>query len=190
MVRRIQVMGPSGSGKTTVGQRLAALLGVPHVELDVLFWLPGWVERDADEFRAAVREATSGDAWVASGNYTSRLLDVIWPRADTTAWLDRRLHLTILRQLTRSWRRWRTRELLWGTNVERLWQQLAVWDPNSLVGYSLRARPRFRRLMADAMSDPQWEHLRILRLTSQHDVDRFVAAMEAAMIAERVRERA
>ena len=184
MVRRIQVMGPSGSGKSTVAARLATALGVAHVELDALNWLPGWVERDRDEFRALLAAVAAGDRWVVSGNYTSRGL-VLWERGEMVVWLDLPLHLTIPRQLTRSWRRWRTQELLWGTNVERFWPQLAVWDPNSLVGFSLRARPRFRRLMAEAMSDPRWSHLRIVRLTSQREVDRFVASVEASMAAER-----
>ena len=189
-MRRIQVMGSSGSGKSTVGLRLAAGLGVPHVELDALFWLPDWVERDAEDFRARVRAATAGDRWVVSGNQTTRTRDVIWPRADTIVWLDLPLHVTIPRQLIRSWRRSRTRELLWGTNVERFWPQLVVWSPNSLVGYTLHSRGRFHRLMTSAMSDPVWAHIRFIRLTSQREVDRFVAAVLAEPAADRAEETA
>ena len=176
MIRRIQVMGSSGSGKSTVAQRLAVGLGVPFVELDALFWLPGWTERDGDDFRARVAEATSGPGWVVGGNYTGRLQGAVWERAEMVVWLDLPLRVTVLRQITRSWRRWRTREVLWGTNTERFWPQLAIWDPNSLIGYSLRARPRFHRTMLDAMTDPRWRHLRFVRLTSQREVDRFLAA--------------
>jgi adenylate kinase family enzyme len=179
VIRRIQVMGSSGSGKSTAGQRLAAGLGVPFGELDALFWLPGWVERDTDDFRTRVAAATEGDRWVVSGNYTGRLDGALWERAEIVAWLDLPLHVTMPRQVTRSWRRWRNHELLWGTNYERFWPQLAVWDPNSLIGYSLRARPRFHRAMLDAMVDPRWAHVRFVRLTSQREVDRFVVAMIA-----------
>ncbi len=179
MSRRIQVMGQSGSGKSTLGLRLAEVLGVPHVELDALFWLPNWVERDGDEFRAMVAAATAGDAWVVSGNYSGRVRDLTWPRASMVVWLDLPLYVTLPRLIARSWRRWRQREVLWGTNVERFWPQLAVWDANSLVGYSLRARPRFRALMLGALADPEWAQARWIRLTSQREVDRFLASFMA-----------
>ncbi len=179
-MRRIQVMGSSGSGKTTVGLRLAAAFGVPHVELDALFWRPGWQESDTEEFRARVASATEGDGWVVSGNYTGRLDSALWERAELVVWLDLPLHITVPRQLTRSWRRWRNHELLWGTNYERFWPQLAVWDPNSLIGYSLRARPRFHATMLAAMADPRWAHARFVRLTSQREIDRFVASLIAS----------
>ena len=173
-------MGTSGSGKSTVGLRLATALGVPHVELDALFWLPGWVEPEAEDFRGRVREATEADSWVASCNYMTKAQHLLWDHAEMILWLDLPLHVTIPRQLIRSWRRWRTRELLWGTNLERFWPQLAFWDAKrSLVGFALSARPRQRRALADAMVDPQWARLRFVRLTSQREVDRFVTSIIA-----------
>jgi len=174
-------MGSSGSGKSTVGLRLAAVLDLPHVELDALFFLPGWVQRTDEDFRDRIRRATEGDRWVVSGNQTRRVLDVVWPRAETIVWLDLPLRVTIPRVFLRSWRRWRTQELLWGTNVERFWPQLALWDPErSVVGYSIRSRHRFVTLMTAAMSDPRWAHISFIRLTSQREVDRFLGSVEAA----------
>ncbi len=171
--RRIQVIGPSGSGKSTIGARLAEVMGVPHVELDAINWLPGWVERDHNEFRSILTVATEGDRWVVSGNYTSRMS--LWDRADTIVWLDLPLHVTIPRQLIRSWRRWRSRELLWGTNFERFWSQLAIWDPKrSIVGWVLSTHATQRAALADATVDPRWAHLRFVRLTSQREINRFV----------------
>ena len=180
MTRRIQIMGPSGSGKTTCAQRLAAALAVPHVELDALFWRPNWIEPEAEEFRDHVRAAIEGDGWVASGNYTRRAHDILWRRAEMIVWLDLPLHVTIPRALRRSWHRWTAHEVLWSTNVERFWPQLAFWDARrSLVAWTIKERPRQRGLLADAMTDPRWAHLRFVRLTSQREVDRFVEAMRA-----------
>ena len=179
-MQRIQVMGTSGSGKSTVGLRLAEAFGAPHVELDAINWLPGWTERDHEGFRALVAEATAGDRRVVSGNYLSRMHDILWGRADTVIWLDLPLHLTIYRQLTRSWRRWRSNELLWGTNYERFFPQLKVWDPNSLPGFAIRNRPKQRRMLIEAMADPRWAHIRFVRLTSQREIDRFVASLLAS----------
>ena len=37
---RILVVGTSGAGKSRLAGQLAAALGVPHVELDALYWGP------------------------------------------------------------------------------------------------------------------------------------------------------
>src|SRR5215217_4539806 len=37
---RIVIIGRTGSGKTTLGRELAAALGIPHVELDALYFGP------------------------------------------------------------------------------------------------------------------------------------------------------
>lgn len=80
--RRIAIVGTSGSGKTTVAARLASSLGLPHVELDALFWRPDWRQANLEEFRASVDTATSGEGWICDGNY-SRARDIVLPRADT-----------------------------------------------------------------------------------------------------------
>jgi chloramphenicol 3-O-phosphotransferase len=64
--RRIIVVGPSCAGKTTLAERLAELLGVPFVELDALYWKPGWEESSDEEFVPRVMEATAGDGWVVA----------------------------------------------------------------------------------------------------------------------------
>jgi dephospho-CoA kinase len=40
-MQRISIVGNSGSGKTTVARQLAAILDVPHIELDAIFHQPG-----------------------------------------------------------------------------------------------------------------------------------------------------
>ena len=41
-------------GKTTLSRALGDLTGLPVIELDAIFWLPNWVERDSDEMREIV----------------------------------------------------------------------------------------------------------------------------------------
>ena len=38
-------------------RRLADRLAVPHIELDALFWLPEWKQRETDDFRDQVAAA-------------------------------------------------------------------------------------------------------------------------------------
>lgn len=116
--RRVIICGPSCSGKSTLGAELARRLGAAFIELDALFWKPGWKAPPDEQFRERLIEAHAAETWVSVGNYLRHTRDVTWPRADTIVWLDFPLTLTTRRVLLRSWRRWRTGELLWGTNHE------------------------------------------------------------------------
>ena len=124
--RRIIVLGPTGSGKSTLAERLSALLKVPHVELDALHWKPGWVPSTPEELHPKLDMATQGEGWIVSGGYEPTR-GITWPRADTVVWLDLPLPLALWRVITRTWRHWRSQELLWGTNREYFWKHLKLW---------------------------------------------------------------
>jgi adenylate kinase family enzyme len=87
-MRRVVILGNAGSGKSTLARRLGERLGLPVVHLDVLFWEPGWTKPDNDAFRARVRAAIAGDAWVCEGNYVRRTFDLRLPRADQIIWME------------------------------------------------------------------------------------------------------
>lgn len=175
---RIHVIGNSGSGKSTLAARLATLLAVPFVELDALNWLPGWVglnDTDPAELERRIREATTGDGWVVAGSYSRFSRPIFWGRLDTVVWLDLSMPLLLWRTLRRSWRRWRTKELLWGTNRERFWPQLAVWrKEDSLVWWIVTQHGRKRREMLAERANPAWSHIRFVRLRSRAEVRAFV----------------
>jgi len=52
-----------------MARRVAAILQAPHIELDAIHWLPGWQERDDDEFRELTQAAVAAGRWVVDGNY-------------------------------------------------------------------------------------------------------------------------
>jgi adenylate kinase family enzyme len=170
--RRIIVVGASSSGKSTLGAELARRFDVPFIELDALWWLPGWVEREHEDFRGLVRQAVdSSEGWVIAGNY-SRQMDITWPLADTVVWLDFPLGVTIPRILRRSWRRWRNEELLWGTNQERFWPQLKFWDDqSSLVAFNLKWHRDRRRRYEAFIAAPEWAHITFVRLSRPAELD-------------------
>ncbi|KAI0358708.1 hypothetical protein OH77DRAFT_1208164 [Trametes cingulata] len=87
---RISIVGNSGVGKSTLAQELSAILNVPYISLDVLFFAPGWRERPGDDFRAAVRAALDGNprGWIVDGNYTSKLGGIVSDEATDIIWLD------------------------------------------------------------------------------------------------------
>lgn len=108
--RRIVVVGTSGSGKTTLARKLAAKHNIPHIELDVLYWQPGWVETPMPEFIGKIEKALhENNEWVVCGNYNdARKLTL--PAATHIIWLDTPLYLNLWRVLKRSLVRWLTKE--------------------------------------------------------------------------------
>jgi adenylate kinase family enzyme len=151
MGTRISVIGSSGSGKTWTASRLAAKLGVPHVELDAIRHGPNWEPMPDDEFRRTVAEIAERDSWVIDGNYTSFVRDIVWGRATTIVWLDYPL-ATIMRQvIPRSVARVVFRRQLWNGNVER-WR--GFLDPDHPIRWAWRRydekRERDARMVAKA----------------------------------------
>lgn len=186
--RRIHVVGNSASGKSTLAMRLAEALDARFVELDALNWQPAWVslhDIDPGELDRRMREATGGERWVVAGSYMSHSQRAFWDRLDAVIWLDLPMPLLLRRVLRRTWRRWRSRELLWGTNYERFWPQLLVWKKHeSLLAWIVTQHARKRRGMLAYQSDSRWSHIRFVRLTSAREVEVFAAAVEHAVGAE------
>ena len=182
---RVHVLGNSASGKSTLAKRLALALDADFVDLDALNWLPDWVglnETNPDELERRFEHATCGDTWVVAGSYTRFSERTFWPRLDTAIFLDLPMPLLVWRVLRRSWRRARTRELLWGTNVERFWPQLAFWNKrDSRVYWIVTNQRRRRKAMLATMADPRWPHIRFIWLTSVREVETFAATVEAAL---------
>ena len=171
--RRINVVGNTCSGKSTLAATLAERLGVPFVELDALHWQPNWVESPPEPFRERIREATTDDAWVVAGNYSIQSTKTFWPRLDSVVWLDYPLPLILRRVVTRSYRRWRTNELLWGTNRERFWDHFYRRD--SLILWAVTSHRRKKRRLESRMTDPQWAHISFTRLRSPRETERWLA---------------
>jgi adenylate kinase family enzyme len=178
--RRIIVIGSSNAGKSTLAQRLAGRLCVLFVELDALHWEPGWVAAERNVFRERVRRVIAPEAWVLAGNYTRQQQDVSWPVADTVVWLDLGLPTVLWRCIVRSWQRWRSADLLWGTNREVFWEHLMLWNPDkSLIAYIIKTHRARRRRFEALTRDPRWSHLTFIRLRSVEAIDRWLDAIPA-----------
>lgn len=172
--QRVVIVGDSCSGKSTLGVDLARWMACPFIELDALYWKPDWTPSEIPPFRKEVDQATRAPNWVLAGNYDS-VRDLTWPRADTVIWLDFPLWVTLPRIVTRSYRRWRDDELLWGTNRERFFNQFMLWDKHqSLIAWNLSHRATLLQRYTDAMSDPGSRHLTFHRLRSQAELRKFI----------------
>ena len=163
---RIAVIGVSGSGKTTLAARLSTILSIPHVELDALHWLPGWVEQEREQFRQSVAQALYGSTWVVDGNY-SKARDIIWGRASTIVWLDYPLPVILWQLTSRTLKRMVTHEKLWGGNVETF--RGAFFSKESLFLWALKTYRQRRVTYPPAFARPEHAHLQVIQLHSRAD---------------------
>lgn len=116
----------------------------------------------------------------ARGNYLRQARQVTWPLADTLVWLDVPLPVTTWRVLRRSWRRWRSRELLWGTCRENFWRQLCLWSQHrSLITYNVVRHRANWRVFERAFGEWQAAGKTCLRLRSSRDIARLLAGLSA-----------
>jgi adenylate kinase family enzyme len=171
--RRIAIVGVTGSGKTTLARELARRAGLPHVELDALYWEPNWTPAPAEIFRARVSEALRGEEWIADGNY-GVVRDLVWARADTLVWLDYDLPLVLWRLTQRVWTRVFSREELWNSNRERLRDHFFSRD--SLYVWALKTHARRRREYPAHLARPEFAHLVVARLRSPRATQAWLAS--------------
>ena len=181
-MRRVVVVGCSGAGKTTLARRLAAMLGVTHIELDALYHQAGWKPLDTATFRARLcaRMAASPHGWVTCGNYNTQTGDVHLAQADTLVWIDPPRHVVMWRVITRTLWRAITRAELWNGNREPL-RNFYRWDPElNVIRWAWVKWPKYRERNTRRLTDGTWDHLEVHRLTSNAQVDAFLEDVRAA----------
>ena len=186
IVRRVSVVGTSGAGKSTLARELAAVMGVPYLELDGVNHQPGWEPLPAEEFQRIVAAETAGDGWVIDGNY-SAVRPLVWARADTVAWLDLPRG-TVMRQIIwRTLRRVAGRQELWNGNRER-WRNFFSWDPQqSVISWAWHKHAQYRARYTVAAADPANAHLRFVRLASRREIGLFLGEARGEVSGEAAR---
>lgn len=71
--RRIVVLGCPGSGKTTYASQLGAVLRLPILSMDDLYWEPAWRRPTAEVFGQRLAAAVRAPDWIIEGNYAEWL---------------------------------------------------------------------------------------------------------------------
>jgi adenylate kinase family enzyme len=160
---RVVVVGVTGSGKSTLAEKLARQFDMNFIELDALHWERDWQGAPLPVFRTRVEKAIQAEKWIVAGNYRA-VRDLTWPKAEAVIWLDYPLW-TVFWQLTRrNFKRWWSRELLWGTNYEPLWIHFKLWSKESLYNWLFQTYWRRKREYAILFSLPEHRHLKLIRL--------------------------
>ena len=171
---RIYVIGSTASGKTTLARSLSNKLGVPHTELDALWWLANWTNPARNVFQERVLGVVNQPNWVVDGNY-GRVRDIIWKRADTIIWLDLPMYLILFRLLHRTIRRIVTKEELWNGNQERI--KTHFCSKESLFLWVLQSHWRRKRKYLQLFDSPRYAHLERIRLSTSSDVQQLLGSI-------------
>lgn len=175
---RILIIGRTGSGKTTLARELSATLGVPHVELDSLYFGPNFSTVPLPVLRERTTTAISREQWVTDGN-KSAVRDLVWPRADTIIWLDYPLVVSLWRLGKRAL--WRTSVLKEQTKKtgkkSNLPQQFIAGAKGVLM--ALRSHRDQRREFPILFAKPENKHLAIVRLNSPEATQRWLERIKA-----------
>ena len=111
------------------------------------------------------------------GNY-SQVRDIAWGRADTLVWLDYALPLVLWRVISRTVRRIVSREELWSGNRESL--RTAFLSRDSIILWALTSYHRRREEYPRLFREPEYSHLRVVRLRSPRQADRWLQEMTRA----------
>lgn len=177
--QRILILGKTGSGKTTLARELAATIGVPHVELDALYFGPNFSTVPPSVLRERTSTAIVGDRWVTDGN-KSAVRDLVWPRADTVIWLDYPWVVSFWRLGKRAL--WRT-SVLKAQATERSGKAGLPREFLSAakgVLTALRSHMGQRREYPRMFAEQENQHLAVVRLRSPRATRRWLARVSKA----------
>jgi putative acetyltransferase len=167
---RVVVVGTSCAGKTNFARRLASILGTQEIELDALYWGPGWIPRP--DFREAVLAAAQHARWVIDGNY-SGVRDIVWRRCTSIVWLDYSFARVFSRALRRTARRVVTGERLYGGNRETIGS--AFFDREAPLWLVVRTHRMRRREFPELFRRPEYGHASVTRLGTPAAAETFLA---------------
>jgi adenylate kinase family enzyme len=174
--KRLVVIGTTSSGKSTLAQCLATRLGLDFIELDALHWEPDWLGAPLEVFRERVSSAMRAPGWVVAGNYHV-VRDMVWPKAEAIIWLDYSLHRIFWQLTRRTFKRWWTQELLWGTNRESLSKHFQIWSQESLYHWLFKTYWRRKNEYPLLFALPEHQHLKVLHFKSPKETHEWLKSI-------------
>lgn len=164
-MKRILIIGSGGAGKSTLAKRLGKKTGIEVVHLDALFWNPGWVRTEKEEWLEIVRQAIEKDSWIIDGNFGGTL-EMRARAADTIIFLDMPRLFCIYRIFKRwiIYRNTNRPDMAPGCNEKVDWEFFMwVWD------YPNRSKPEKERVL-----NRYGREKTIIRLRSNREIEEFI----------------
>lgn len=169
---RVQIIGGSGAGKTTLGRRLAQRHGLPFIDLDDLFWEPGWVDVGHAELARRLAPRVAGDGWVVAGNYGPTTEPLLWPRLTHLLVLDLPYPLMMRRTVWRTVWRGLTGAPCCNGNRESLRR---MFDEGGVIRYLHRTWDKRHARFAGIADEPALARAQVHRLRHPREVAAFEA---------------
>lgn len=180
-LKRINVVGTTGVGKTTFSKKMASLLNQAYIEMDQVFWGANWKKPTNRDFYDNLKSFLDNTpSFVLDGNYT-KTTALKWAYTETVIWLNLPLNLTLWQLLKRSFKRVLLRKEIWpGTgNKESLYQHLFTTDS---IFYWLFKTFKGNQIKYNfEMNSKQWSHIQFIELTSNHEMNLFIAALKDSL---------
>jgi adenylate kinase family enzyme len=102
-MNRVMIVGQPGSGKSTLARAIGHIAKLPVVHVDMIHWMPGWVERDHTEKLRLAHLEEAKEHWVFEGGLSSTW-DTRLARADMLVFLDIPLRIRLWRVTLRTLR--------------------------------------------------------------------------------------
>jgi hypothetical protein len=162
------IVGCGGAGKTVLANQLSAVVGLPVVHLDGLYYDDRFRPVPAPGFLALQDAAIAEPAWIMDGNYASTMPRRL-PAADTVIFLDL-AWWTCLWSIVR--RRWHYHG---GRHDDGVHDRVSLGFCWYVVGYRCRMAPRVRGLIGEHA--PQ---ATVVTLRSRRQVDEWLARVAAS----------
>ncbi len=170
---RFNVIGTSGTGKTTFSKRLAAVLSLPYIEMDQIFWKPNWQESTNETFFEKLKYHVNKKSWVLDGNY-SRTTEIKWSGVECVIWLDYALPVTFYRMVTRTIKRSLSQEELWlGTGNKESFRK-SFMSKDSIILWTLQTYHKNKKRYTQIMKSSLSERIDFLRLISPKEANQFL----------------
>lgn len=176
---KINIIGTSGSGKSTLARRIAAELAIPYIEMDRLYWRPNWQGTEDDALWSRLENTLAAtEDWVLDGNY-NRTRPVKWRNVDLVVWVDYGFARTLYQAVSRAFRRaWHKQELWPGTGNRESFRR-SFFSRESIIIWTIKTwRSNRERYEAD-MRNPQYDHIRFVRITRRQDAETLIVSLKA-----------
>jgi adenylate kinase family enzyme len=171
---RINIVGTTGSGKSTFSKELAAVLNIPYVQIDQVYWGPDWYEPSDEEFFPKLKAALDKDSWVLDGNY-QRTQPIKWKNVQAVIWLDYSFPIVFYRAVKRAITRSLTKEELWEGTGNRESFRRSFFSRDSILLWTLRTYWKNRKRYMRDMQDSRYAHIQFIRLASPAEAAEFLS---------------
>ncbi len=168
-MKRIVIVGLSGAGKSVFAKKLSTKFDVPVYHLDQYYWKPGWIECQAEEFKAIHQKLIAQPQWILDGNCMITIQERI-QAADTIFYFDFPRLLCLWRIVKRRFFYSNKRR----TDRPRGCEERITWP---LVRYVLwRFKSHYHPRIVSLLSNAQRDGKKVYIIYTSKDSEKFLRA--------------